>query len=218
MFTSGIKKREGNGSLNPRVVKLPPPARGGGMTLEEALAKRRSIREFRNEPLTLSDVSQLLWSAQGVTDPNGYRTAPSAGALYPLEAYLVAGKVTDLRSGIYKYDCRRHQLIRVVDGDKRGELSRAALEQSCVRSAAVVLAFTAVFERTTVKYGKRGTNYVCLEAGHAAQNVHLQAVSLGLGSVPVGAFEEDRVKRLLQLPVEERPMYLLAVGHAAPRG
>lgn len=194
------------------VIRLPEPRRQSNVSVESALQSRRSVREYRDEPLTLSDVSQLLWAAQGCTGPEGARAAPSAGALYPLEVYLVAGRVNDLASGIYRYRPQHHELVRVAEGDKRASLASAALDQDCVRNAAVTIVVAAVYERVTKKYGKRGVMYVHMEAGHAAQNVHLQAVSLNLGTVAVGAFEDEPMKKLLTLPAEEQPLYLLPVG------
>ncbi len=194
------------------VIELPEPRLTGDTSVEEALSTRRSIREYRDEPLTLSDVSQLLWAAQGITDKRGFRTAPSAGALYPLELYLVAGNVTDIPAGIYKYSPYKHNLTRIVDGDKRDALSAAALEQECVRRCSAAIVFSAVYERTTGKYGKRGIRYVHIEVGHAAENLHLQAVSLNLGTVAVGAFFDDEVKQIMNLPEDEEPLYIMPVG------
>ena len=194
------------------VIELPEPRLTGDTSVEEALSTRRSIREYRDEPLTLSDVSQLLWAAQGITDKRGFRTAPSAGALYPLELYLVAGNVTDIPAGIYKYSPYKHNLTRIVDGDKRDALSDAALEQECVRRCSAAIVFSAVYERTTGKYGKRGIRYVHIEVGHAAENLHLQAVSLNLGTVAVGAFFDDEVKQIMNLPEDEEPLYIMPVG------
>ncbi len=194
-------------------VRLPKPARTSSVSLEQTLHHRRSIREYKtDEPLSLQEVSQLLWAAQGVTSDDGLRTAPSAGALYPLEVYVVAGNVRNLQPGIYHYRPREHELVRVATGDKRRELSRAALDQEQVRDAPAVIAFSAVFERTTGKYRERGRRYVHIEVGHASQNVLLQAVSLGLGAVPVGAFSDEEVKKVMSLPEEEEPMYLMPIG------
>jgi SagB-type dehydrogenase family enzyme len=194
------------------MIKLPEPKYEGRMAVELALRERRSIREYQKAPLTLEEVSQLLWAAQGITHHWGLRTAPSAGALYPLEMNLVAGQLTGLPGGVYRYHPKGHELARVVEGDKRAELALAALGQSCVRDAAVVLVISAVYERTTRKYGDRGIRYVHMEVGHAAQNVALQAVALNLGAVMVGAFRDAEVKRVLQLGTGEEPLYLLPVG------
>lgn len=193
-------------------LKLPEPCYKGKVSLESVLKERRSIRTFRNKPLTLSEISQLLWAGQGITSARGLRTAPSAGALYPLELYIVAGKVKDLKSGIYKYLPYGHELLKISDGDKREELKKAALQQSSISKAPAVIILSAVYERTTIKYGERGIRYVQQEVGHAAQNILLQAVSLNLKSVIIGAFEDDYVKRLLNMKEREQPLCLIPIG------
>ncbi len=193
-------------------IALPEPRYKSQTAVEEALLKRRSVRDYKGEPLSLAEVSQLLWAAQGITNPDGFRTAPSAGALYPLELYVVAGSVTDIAAGVYKYRIGAHELAMVAPGDKRGDLAAVALDQSCIKEAAVDLVFAGVYERTTRKYGERGIRYVYMEVGHAAQNVYLQAVSLGLGAVVVGAFEDDKVKRVVAMADDERPLYIMSVG------
>jgi SagB-type dehydrogenase family enzyme len=193
-------------------ITLPAPSHSGPVSVEKALEQRRSIRKYQDTPLSLKEVSQLLWAAQGITSEQGYRTAPSAGALYPLEVYLVAGDVTDLPVGLYKYEPQTHNLVKIAGGDLRSELASAALGQSPVKDGAMVLVFTAVYERTTVKYGKRGVQYVHMELGHAGQNVYLQAVSLELGTVFIGAFYDDRVKDVLKLPDSEIPLGIMPVG------
>jgi len=194
------------------VIDLPEPQYDSEVSLEQSLLERRSVRDYSGQPLTLDEISQLLWAAQGLTDPGGYRTAPSAGALYPLELYIVAGNVEDLPPGVYRYQPDGHQLVKTLDGDKRAELASAALEQSCVEEGAVDFAFTAVYERTTGKYGERGIRYVHMEAGHATQNLCLQATALGLGAVTIGAFYDKEVSQLLNLPAEEQPLYIIPVG------
>ncbi|OHE58868.1 MAG: nitroreductase [Thermodesulfovibrio sp. RBG_19FT_COMBO_42_12] len=194
------------------IIKLPEPAYKSNTLVEEALLERRSVRDYKDKPLTLAEVSQLLWAAQGITGSGGLRTAPSAGALYPLEVYIFIGNVKDLLGGIYKYRPHKHELGMVVKGDKRNELYRAALSQSSVRDAPVVIVFSAVYERTTVKYGERGIRYVHMEAGHAAQNIFLQSVSLDLGAVVIGAFYDDEVKKIMKMPDREQPLYIMPVG------
>jgi SagB-type dehydrogenase family enzyme len=205
-------------------IKLPEPAHAGGASVEQALSQRRSVREYRNGSLNLSEVSQLLWAAQGVTSAEGTRTAPSAGALYPLEVYIAAGNVDGLRPGIYKYRPGDHSLVKTADGDKRDELSQAATGQPSVRAGAIVIVISGVYERTTGKYREPirdertgsgfpgGVKYVHMEAGHASQNVCLQAESLGLGTVTIGALSDDDVRRIIGMPGEERPLYLMPVG------
>ncbi len=193
-------------------IKLPQPLENSKISVEKALQERRSIRQYKNQPMSLPELSQLLWAAQGISGSGGRRTAPSAGALYPLEVYVVAGKVTGLSAGIYSYDPHKHELSRIAKGDARAELSKAALGQSPIKNAAAVLVFSAVYERTTVKYGERGIRYVHMEAGHAAQNVFLQAVSLDLGTVVIGAFQDEQVRAFLHLPEREQPLYIMPVG------
>ncbi|MGD2075190.1 MAG: SagB/ThcOx family dehydrogenase [Gammaproteobacteria bacterium] len=193
-------------------VRLPTPTRAGEVSLEELLATRRSLREYPDAPLTLEELGQLLWAAQGFTHPRGLRTAPSAGALYPLELYVVAGDVQALGTGVYHYEPRDHQLVKIGAGDARSRLAAAALSQTWVREAPVVVVFAAIYERTTQKYGRRGRRYVHMEVGHAAQNLFLQAGALGLATVVVGAFEDMQVARLLQLPAEVQPLVLMPIG------
>ena len=195
------------------IITLPEPRYDSDVSIEQSLLKRRSTRSYTGEPVTLQELSQLLWAAQGITDSGrGFRTAPSAGALYPLEVYVVAGDVQNLVSVIYKYEPDEHELARLIDGDKRSELADVALAQPCVKEGALAIVFTAVYERTTVKYGERGIRFVHIEVGHAAQNVCLQAVAMGLGIVPVGAFHDEPVARLLNLPDNEQPLYIIPVG------
>ncbi|MDI9611045.1 MAG: SagB/ThcOx family dehydrogenase [Archaeoglobales archaeon] len=192
-------------------IKLPEPTLDGKKSLEKTLAERRSIREYSNEPITIKELSQLLWAAQGITDPRGFRTAPSAGALYPLEVFVVVGRVEGVKEGVYRYVPQNHSIVRVLDGDKREELAKIAVGQQCVKNAAIDIVITAIYERTTAKYGERGVRYVHFETGHAAQNILLQATALDLGAVPVGAFSDEELKKLLNLS-EEQPLYIIAIG------
>ena len=194
------------------IIDLPEPQYDSDVSIEQSLLWRRSIRSYTGESLTLPQVAQLLWAAQGVTDPTGFRTAPSAGALYPLELYVVAGDVQDLSPGVYRYEPLEHRLVRTVEGDKRVELADAALGQYFVGEGAIVIVFTAIYERTTGKYGDRGIRYVHMEVGHAAQNLCLQAAAMGLGVVTVGAFYDEEVGELLDLPGDEQPLYVIPVG------
>lgn len=194
------------------VITLPEPRHDSDISVEKSMLSRRSIRSFTSEPLTLVEVSQLLWAAQGITDSAGRRTAPSAGALYPLEIYVVAGNVKDLSAGVYSYKPDVHQLMKVMDGDIRAKLAGAALGQDSVRSGAISCVITAIYERTTVKYGDRGIRYVHIEVGHAAQNLCLQAVALDLGAVTVGAFDDEQVADVMNLPEDEQPLYIIPVG------
>ena len=212
-----LLQAKGNGnkpdeSLNKK-IELPQPEYDSKTSVEQALLERRSVRVYEDEPLTLMEVSQLLWAAQGVTHTRrGFRTAPSAGALYPLEVYVVIGNVEGIKQGVYKYKPQEHELIKVWHGNVRDELTRAALGQNCVGNSAIVIVFSAIYERTTKKYGERGIRYVHMEAGHAAQNVSLQAVSLNLGTVVVAAFRDEEVKEVLGLPAEEQPLCIMPVG------
>ena len=195
------------------IIELPAPNYKSNTSVEEALQKRRSVREYSKEPLSLFEISQILWAAQGITD-NGYgrRTAPSAGALYPIELYLVAANVKDLTRGIYKYDPRRNTLKKTIEGDKRIEVSNAALRQDAIEKSSAIVLITAIYERTSVKYGKRTERYVNMEVGHVGQNIYLQAVSLGLGTVMMGAFNDDALKKVLNLPANEFPLAIYPLG------
>lgn len=193
---------------SPPSETLPAPRQDGPLSLEAALQRRRSIRSFTREPLRQEQIGQLLWAAQGITNAEGFRTAPSAGALYPLECYVAT------ETALFHYEAVGHRLTQRIAGDQRDALAAAALGQSAVGDAAVVIVISAVHERTARKYGaERARRYAVLEAGHAAQNVLLQAVALGLGAVPIGAFTDREVSALLRLPDGEAPLYLIAVGH-----
>lgn len=194
-------------------LNLPPPALTGTLPLEQLLAQRRSVRSFAKTPLSLAELGQLLWAAQGINHPEGLRTAPSAGALYPLELYTVVGAVDGLESGIYHYQPQGHGLEKIAAGDQRGPLALAALHQSWMQDAAVVIVFSAVFERTRLKYGTRATRYAHMEVGHAAQNLFLQAEALELATVVVGAFDDDQVAATLGLPEGISPLSLMPVGN-----
>lgn len=196
-------------------IQLPAPEKSGPVSIEETLQQRRSIRTYSSDALSLEQISKLLWAAQGVTDGRGLRTAPSAGATYPLETYLVVGAVEGLQAGIYLYDPAEHSLSMVVDGDKRSELAAAALGQRYVAQAPVNIVFAAVYERTARRYGQRARRYVYMEVGHAAQNVCLQAVALDLGTVVIGAFNDQDVGRILNLPNDQEPLYIIPVGKQA---
>jgi len=204
------EKISGPPAAGAEVIKLPAPLLKGDTSVEEAIFNRRSIREFRDGPLTLREVSRLLWAAQGITGRG--RTTPSAGGLYPLEVYVAAGNVEGIAPGVYKYAPDGHELLKVAGGDKRAELSDAALGQASVKNGAADFIIAGVYERTTGKYGEQGTKYVYMEAGHAAQNVYLEAVSLHLGTVSIGAFYDDGVKKATGMGDDERPLYIMPVG------
>lgn len=206
---SGQPRPAPGGDLPPtgQVVELPEPDRTGSVALEETLADRRSIREYTLGPLDDTTISQLLWAAQGVTSDQGARTAPSAGGTYPLELYIVR------EDGWYRYVPSEHHLIQIGSTDQRTALSAAALDQEAVADAPAVFVITAVYARTEQIYGDRAERYVQLEAGHAAQNLLLQAVAEGLAAVPIGAFRDGEVTSVLALPDDHEPLYLVPVGH-----
>jgi SagB-type dehydrogenase family enzyme len=193
---------------SPSVIQLPEPLTEGAMSLEQTFQNRRSVRTFTEKNVEIEALSQLLWATQGVTNERGYRTAPSAGALYPLELYIVT------EEGVYHYLPEDHALETVKLGDVRESLHNVALRQAAVLDAPLVFVLTAVYERTETKYGpERSPRYVHLETGHAAQNLLLQAVALDLGAVPIGAFFDIEVQEVLGLPSDHEPLYLIPVGH-----
>jgi SagB-type dehydrogenase family enzyme len=195
----------------PRVIALPGPTLDGGMSLEAAIAARRSVREYADQRLIWKEIGQLAWAAQGITDPGGrFRAAPSAGALYPMELYFVAA------DGLYHYLPEGHKMEQLGSDDLRAKLQAAALNQESVGAAPVTIVIAGVQERTAAKYGDRAERYVFIEAGHVGQNIALQAVALGLGCVTIGAFHDDQVAELLSLPEDHRVLYILPVGHPRP--
>lgn len=195
-------------------IKLPPPQLKGEVSLEGAMAKRRSVHRYRSEPLALSQLSQLLWSAQGITGPGKLRAAPSAGATYPLEIFAVVGKQTigDLEAGVYHYEVDSHSLSLHLRGDLRLDLARTALDQGFIAEVPVDIVVCALYTRTSYAYGRRGERYVHMEVGHVGQNIHLQAVSLGLATVEVGAFYDEQVRRALSLEEQIKPLYIMPIG------
>ncbi len=193
-------------------IHLPEPRRASRVGVEEALGTRRSVREFKDEPLSLPELSLLLWAAQGVTGPDGGRTAPSAGATYPMEILAAVGRVTGLESGVYRYAFAGHRVSLAVDEDRRKALARASVDQDWMARAPVCLVLAAVEQRTSARYGARAALYVPFEAGCVSENVALQAVALGLGTCVVGAFDDDAVARLLGLRRGEQPLALMPVG------
>jgi len=190
-----------------KLEKLPEPRKKGALSLEECIQKRRSKRSFDSKELTREEISQLLWSLQGITDKTrGFRAAPSAGALYPLEIYAVKSE------GFYHYTPHDHTLKRLSKKDLREPLTKAALGQRYIAQAPFTIVICAVYERICSRYGERGVMYTHIETGHAAQNLLLQAVALNLGSVPIGAFREAEVTKALSLPEAHKPVYILPVG------
>ena len=207
--------REENKMLHqdPHVIKLPQPSYTGLISVEEALHKRRSMRVYSKEPLSIREISQILWAAQGITEEKYVlRTAPSAGALYPLEIYIAVSNVNELNPGVYKYKPQNHALKKIDEGDKRLDISNAALQQDAIENSSAILIIFAVYERTAVKYGSRAERYIHIEVGSVGQNIYLQSVSLGLGTVMIGAFKDEVLKRVLALQINESPLAIMPLG------
>ena len=203
-------------TLSEEEIKLPLPKLEGKISVEEALAGRRSRRAFKDNSLTIEQVSQLLWSAQGITDERrGYRTAPSAARTYPLDIYLVVGedKVEDLEVGVYHYNPLQHSLTIILEEDRRREISQACLDKNQIENAPVSLIITAEFSRLTDRLGEHRINFVYMEAGHVAQNIYLQVESLGLATVSMGGIREKDISQALNLPDQHIPLYVMPVGH-----
>lgn len=199
-------------------IKLPDPVLKGSMSVEEVLYTRRSVRQYKDEALDLATAAQLLWSAYGVTkihEKRGlyFKTAPSAGATYPLNVYLLAGNVTGLEQGLYKYIPESHALVLIMKGDFRKELTSVCYNQDMIEQAPLSIIHTAEYKRLTKRYGKRGEErYVCMDLGHSAQNVYLQATALSLGTCAIGAFNDKMFIKLFELPAGETPLYVMPVG------
>jgi len=226
----GVSKNEGDhvglsqtGDA-PLTYILPSPNTDGKVSVEKAMAVRRSHRNFQDRELSAEQLSQILWAAYGITQPRtdraflrgGFRTAPSAGGLYPFEIYAVVGKVKGIKPGVYRYISQEHKIVMTIDKDVREELCAASLGQAMVKEAPLVVFYSAIFSRMTGKYGDRGRErYVCMDLGHSAQNIYLQAEALHLGTCAIGAFTDRRVIQVLQLPEEEEPLYLMPVGYKA---
>ncbi len=214
MLFPGFSFKQTEAANKIKTIKLPPPIAKGKISLEEAIKKRRSERDFQDRALTLSQVSQILWAAQGITEEGGFkRAAPSAGALYPLELYLVVKKVEELEAGVYHYHPANHTLDLIWRGNYQTPLAKACLGQMFIADAPVSVVIAAQYERTTAKYGKRGLRYVHMEVGHVGENICLQVVALGLGTVTIGAFWDEEVSRDLSLPKKYEPLYVLPVGY-----
>jgi len=194
-------------------IKLPAPKLKGDISVEEAIFKRRSVRDYKSDAITLEQLSQLLWAGQGITALDFFRAAPSAGASYPLELFVIAGNVKGLTAGVYHYNVKEHSLSLHIKGDLRDKLgTTAAFNQKCLSQVPVAIAICAIYERTTKTYGKRGERYVSIDTGHAAENIALQAVALGLATVMVGAFEDKKVIDIMGLSDEMKPMYIIPIG------
>jgi len=200
-------------------TRLPAPSFEGGVSVERALARRRSVRSYEDRALDLGQISQLLWSAGGQTGARSWqRAAPSAGGLHPLDLYLVVGQgsVEGLAAGVWHYEPLDHALSLVAPGDRRPELMGAAHGQQQVGGAEVDVVVTIEFRRTTRKYGERGRRYAFMDCGFACENLFLQAQALGLALCPVGAFRDAEVATALDLPEAHEPAMILTIGH--PRG
>ena len=200
----------------PRVISLPPPHLGGGPSLWEALRERRSIREYTSLPLSLKDLSNLLWASQGITEKAlapWYRTAPSAGALHPIDTYLIINRLEGVEPGIYFFEVVDFSLTLKRAGDFSGPIAQAALNQEIARAAAVVFVWVAVIRRSRQKYRQRAYRYIYLDCGHIAQNLYLAATALGLGCCGIAAIFDDEVNDLVGVDGrEETAIYLATVG------
>jgi SagB-type dehydrogenase family enzyme len=192
-------------------MKLPPPRLDGPCSLEQTIQKRRSVRNYTNAPLDLEHLAQLLWAAQGITNPLGLRTAPSARATYPLELFVAASNVSGLEAGTYQYKCQNHEISLIASGNPQQTLTNAALGQTSVATAPLSLIIAAVPLRTAQRCGEHAARYVAMEAGHVAQNIYLQATALGLGTLVVAAFIESEVNHTMGLG-EAQPFYIMPVG------
>jgi SagB-type dehydrogenase family enzyme len=208
------------------IIRLPSCQLKGKVSLEETIVRRRSVRRYRREPLHLSQLSQILWSAQGITGSKGLRAAPSAGATYPLEIFVVVGRqavivseskqpTQELQAGVYHYQVDSHSLILKKATDLRPDLARATLDQEFIIDAPVAIIICALHHRTSHRYGGRGERYVHIEVGHVGENIHLQAVALGLATVEVGAFRDEEVREVLGLKEQIEPLYVMPVGKPA---
>ena len=200
-------------------IDLPPYEQRQDLSLNQVLSQRRSIRDFQDQPLPLEDLSYLLWAADGITRRQwGYefRAAPSAGALYPVETYLIVNNVSQLEKGLYHYSVKKHLLEQLNLGDLRVAIAEAALGQTICAAAAVVFVWTAVFGRSIWKYKQRAYRYVYLDAVHIGQNLALAATNLALGSCQIAALFDDQVNKILQIDgVEESVIYMSVVGRPA---
>jgi len=227
LYSQQTVNNEEKKSSDLETVNLPSPQFDGETSVEKALNERRSARSFLTEPLTLKQISQILWAAQGITKKvdtpskywlekyeyqGGYRTAPSAGALFPIDIYIVVVSVQDLSPGVYKYIPKNHSLKKVVDGSIISDVYETALKQDAIKEAPASLIISSVLERTEAKYGKRAERYVYIEVGAVCENVYLQCSAIGLGTVFIGAFNDNALKAVLQLTKEENPMGIMPIG------
>jgi SagB-type dehydrogenase family enzyme len=205
---------------NTLTYTLPVPDVKGSRSFEEVLSKRRSRRSFSRSAVSVEEISQILWAANGISETLDHsrtdrklRTAPSAGATYPLELYLLAGNITGIDPGVYRHNPFEHSLTRIIDRNIKTEMASAALDQDMIETAPACLFYSAVYDRSTNVYGRRGSErYVCMDLGHSAQNVYLQAEALNLGTCAIGAFNDLAVIKLMHLPDHETPLYIMPIG------
>jgi SagB-type dehydrogenase family enzyme len=194
-------------SAGAATIKLPAPKYSSDTSVEKALLERRSVRSYKAEPLTIPEIAQILWAAQGITGPKtGMRTVPSARGMYLIEIYLIAGDVTNFPAGMYKYVPQGHELIKIAEGNIRDDLFKTA-GQAQIRNAPVILLIAGKSAEAS-----GNSQFMYLEAGHVSQNVYLQAESLKLGTVTMAGFKADDVKKTLKLPTSEQPIYLMCIG------
>jgi SagB-type dehydrogenase family enzyme len=216
-FTGNARARKVNGNIQEgKRMKLPKPKTHGEVSLETAIKRRRTVRSFTSRPLSLEQCSQLFWAAQGITEDGGFkRAAPSGGALYPMDIYAVVGEncVKGLESGAYHYDPKGHAVSLVSEGDLRNKVAGAALSQTWMATAPLNILITAEYYRITSKYGKRGVRYAIIEAGHIGQNILLQSEAMGLGAGVVGAFNDEKVRQVVNIPLNHEPLLILPVGY-----
>lgn len=187
-------------------IKLPKPNIKDNKNLNECIYHRKSVRNFQEQGIELVKISQILWAAQGIK--NNHRTIPSAGATYPLELYL-----TYKKKGLFYFNFKKNILKQIIDIDISNILAKSALNQMFIYNAPINIIICADYSRTCIRYGNRGFRYVHIEVGHCAQNIHLEAVALDLGSVPIGAFKDEEVKKVLNLPENLTPLYIISIGY-----
>ena len=199
-------------------IDLPKPTTKGTMSFEEATSKRRATRAFTADPLTLAQVSQIMWAAQGITTTSGpaKRTVPSAMAMYPLTVYVVVGegKVTDLPAGVYKYVTDGHKLELVRDGDHHADVVAAAMNQNSVQTAPITVVIAADSAKMKERFKERADSFVNIEVGAAGQNIQLESVCLGLASVTAGMFDPAKLREAVGAPDSQVPLYILPIGKA----
>ena len=197
-------------------ISLPKPSFDGKVSVEKAIKGRRTVRDFRVKSLSLNHLSQLVWAGQGITDSlENKRTAPSGGALYPLDIYILIGEngAEKTKGGVYRYLPKEHSLLPIAKGDRRKEIALASLSQMWMAQAPIIFIITAEYRRITGKYGERGIRYALIEVGHVGQNLFLQAEALGLGAGIVGAFNDTEVSNIAGLPPKHEPLLIMPVGY-----